>query len=61
MMSAPTIVLLILPRPPKSDAPPTTAAAIACSSKPWPEMACAAIRREVKMRAARPTQKPLIT
>ena len=60
MMRAPTMVLLILPRPPNSEAPPITAAAIAWSSKPWPEIACAAIKREVKTREAMPTQKPLI-
>src|SRR3989441_1825300 len=34
MISAPTMVFVILPRPPNSDAPPTTAAAMACSSNP---------------------------
>ena len=61
MISAPTMVLLMRPRPPNSEAPPTTAAAIAWSSKPWPEIACAAISREVKISAATPTQKPLMT
>ena len=61
MIRAPTMVLVILPRPPNSDAPPTTAAAMACSSNPWPEIACAAMRRDVKISAATPTQKPLST
>ncbi len=55
---APMIVPPIVPRPPDIEVPPSTAAAIALSSKVVPVAGCAAISSEEMIRPTIAAQKP---
>src|SRR5690606_4103662 len=59
MMSAPKSAPEMLPYPPARLVPPMTQAAMASSSKPFPALAVAALRRAVRMTPARPARRPM--
>ena len=58
MTKAPTIVPPIVPRPPDIEVPPSTAAAMALSSKLSPVAGCEAISSEEMIRPTIAAQKP---
>ena len=60
MTKAPMIVPTIVPRPPDSEVPPRTTAAMALSSKNLPVAGCAATSCEEMIRPTVAAQKPLI-
>ncbi len=61
MTKAPIRAPLTVPRPPESDAPPMTTAAIAFSSKLVPVWGAAEVSSEAMIRPAIPAQTPEMT
>src|ERR1043166_1725823 len=61
MTQAPISVPPIVPRPPASEAPPSTTAAMALSSKVSPEAGCAATRSEATISPTSAAQTPEMT
>ena len=57
--STPTRTPQRLPRPPEIATPPTTAAAMACISRPVPVFGSTSAKRMALSRAARPTSAPI--
>ena len=60
MIRTPTAVPSTFPTPPKSDVPPITTAATACSRSFAPNSPLPASSRELRMIPAMPAQRPLI-